>query len=55
MSDEPSAEARAWGRKIAAGRPHWSDEKWQRIGVILGIEITSDTDDHPGSGQGVAA
>jgi hypothetical protein len=40
----PSAEARAWGKKKAAERPRWSDEKWRRIGAALGVEISGETD-----------
>jgi hypothetical protein len=32
--------AREWGRRQAAASPVWSEEKWQRIGTILGIEFT---------------
>lgn len=32
--------AREWGRRQAAASPVWSDEKWQRIGAILGVDLT---------------
>ncbi|MEV6866292.1 hypothetical protein AB0M44_35520 [Streptosporangium subroseum] len=42
MEHLPSAEARAWGKKKAAERPRWSDEKWRRIGAALGVEIVGE-------------
>ena len=43
MEHVPSAEARAWGKRKAAERPRWSDEKWRRIGAALGVEISGET------------
>lgn len=31
---------REWGRRQAAASPVWSEEKWQRIGAILGVDFT---------------
>ena len=33
---------REWGRRQAAASPVWSEEKWKRIGVILGVEFTTE-------------
>jgi hypothetical protein len=32
--------ATEWGRKQAAASPKWSEEKWRRIGVILGADLS---------------
>ncbi|MCQ4043366.1 hypothetical protein ACFOSC_02085 [Streptantibioticus rubrisoli] len=32
--------AREWGRMQAAKAPAWSEERWQRISKILGLELT---------------
>jgi hypothetical protein len=32
--------AREWGRRQAAASPVWSEEKWQRIGAILGADLS---------------
>lgn len=34
-----SASAREWGRRQAAASPVWSDAKWKRIGLILGVDF----------------
>jgi hypothetical protein len=50
IEDAPSAgaeavaqqtDARRWGREQAARSPAWSEEKWRRIGDILGVELLS--------------
>lgn len=37
---QPSPEAREWGRRQAARAPRWSEEKWNRVAVILGVRFT---------------
>jgi len=39
--------AREWGRRQAAASPVWSEEKWKRIGLILGVEFVADEDNAP--------
>jgi hypothetical protein len=34
--------ARDWGRRQAAASPRWSEEKWRRVGLILGVEFIDD-------------
>jgi hypothetical protein len=36
--------AREWGRRQAAASPVWSERKWQRIGAILGVDLTHPKD-----------
>jgi hypothetical protein len=46
--------AREWGRRQAAASPVWSEQKWQRIGAILGVDLTHPTDseaDEPADGD----
>jgi hypothetical protein len=39
--------AREWGRREAEKSPEWSEEKWRRIGAILGvIFIPVETTEH---------
>jgi hypothetical protein len=33
-----SISAREWGRRQAAASPVWSEEKWQRVATLLGIQ-----------------
>lgn len=44
--------AREWGRRQAAASPVWSEEKWQRIGAILGVELTHPKDSADGEPAG---
>jgi hypothetical protein len=37
-----SVSAREWGREQAAASPRWSQEKWKRVGLILGVEFIDD-------------
>ncbi|MCA1605997.1 MAG: hypothetical protein LC775_11110 [Acidobacteria bacterium] len=32
-----SISAQEWGRRQAAASPAWSEEKWQRVAILLGI------------------
>jgi len=34
--------AREWGRQQARDSPLWSEEKWRRVGAILGVEFLGD-------------
>lgn len=34
-------DAREWGRRQAEASPVWSEEKWRRVGAILGVELLS--------------
>ena len=46
--------AREWGRRQAAASPVWSEQKWQRIGAILGVDLTRPKDgaeDRPAAGE----
>lgn len=36
---EPSASAREWGRQQAAASPRWSEDKWQRVAALLGMQL----------------
>jgi hypothetical protein len=33
-----SLSAQEWGRRQAAASPVWSEEKWQRVATLLGIQ-----------------
>jgi hypothetical protein len=33
-----SLSAQEWGRRQAAASPAWSEEKWQRVATLLGIQ-----------------
>jgi hypothetical protein len=37
---EPT-DAREWGRRQAEASPVWSEEKWRRVGAILGVELVN--------------
>jgi hypothetical protein len=41
---EPSPEAIAWGKRQASGSPRWSQTKWNKIGIIFGVELTATAD-----------
>lgn len=41
---EPSPEAIAWGKRQASGSPRWTSTKWNRIGIIFGVELTAEAD-----------
>ena len=46
--------AREWGRREAAASPVWSEDKWQRVGAILGVDLTHPKDsaeDGPAAGD----
>jgi hypothetical protein len=48
-----SVSAREWGRRQAAASPVWSEQKWQRIGAILGVDLSHPKDseeDQPADG-----
>jgi hypothetical protein len=36
---EASAEAVAWGKAQAIESPPWSEDKWRRIAVLVGVEF----------------
>jgi hypothetical protein len=54
--------AREWGRRRAAESPAWSEEKWRRVGAILGLELDEPAtavvvripDQEAGAGPGAA-
>ena len=33
---------REWGKEQAAKSPTWSEDKWRRIGRILGVEFVTE-------------
>jgi hypothetical protein len=33
---------REWGRQQAQDSPLWSEEKWRRVGAILGVEFVGE-------------
>jgi len=38
--------AREWGRQQAKLSPPWTEEKWQRVGAIFGVDfLAGDLDD----------
>jgi hypothetical protein len=42
-----SPTAREWGRQQAAKAPKWSEEKWRRVGLILGVVLVVDVSNAP--------
>ncbi|GAB3960911.1 hypothetical protein GCM10029978_011670 [Actinoallomurus acanthiterrae] len=44
---QPSPEAVAWGKRQASGSPRWSEAKWNKIGILLGVQLAAD----PGADQ----
>jgi hypothetical protein len=36
-----TSDAREWGRRQAEASPVWSEDKWRRVGAILGIELVN--------------
>jgi hypothetical protein len=45
---EDGISGREWGETQARSSPPWSEEKWQRIGTIFGVDFVTDVQvDHP--------
>lgn len=40
----PSPEAVAWGKRQASTSPRWTDDKWNEIGTIFGLNLVTETD-----------
>jgi hypothetical protein len=40
-------DAREWGRQQAEFAPVWSDEKWRRVGAILGVKLVAQDHERP--------
>ena len=38
---QPSPEAVAWGKRKASESPRWSETKWTKIGVLLGVQLAT--------------
>jgi hypothetical protein len=38
---QPNPEAVAWGKRQASRSPCWSDAKWNKIGIIFGVDLTA--------------
>lgn len=38
---QPSPEAIAWGKRQASGSPRWSEAKWNKIGILLGVQLAA--------------
>jgi hypothetical protein len=47
---QPSPEAVAWGKRMASESPRWSETKWTKIGILLGVQLATS----PKSDQTVA-
>lgn len=41
-SCRPAETPNEWGRRQAALSPTWSEEKWRRVGRILGVRFSED-------------
>ncbi|EFC81785.1 hypothetical protein [Parafrankia sp. EUN1f] len=38
-------DAREWGRRQAARSPQWSEAKWRRVSLILGVRFLPEADE----------
>jgi hypothetical protein len=43
---QPSPEAVAWGERKASESPRWSETKWTKIGILLGVQLATSPESH---------